>query len=146
MTANHVEHEIATFPGSSGARPGPAIAYSTVGTGRTPSAVPSSSNFPASHSDSEPGLIAQSYRTFSSSPLGRPTRVAPEAQAIFRRRRYKPRRPPLAEMRPGSPAPTMGPVSRKCRVELRRGAAAGPPTQTRLRTIAVLRVDGVDRK
>jgi len=64
MTANHVEHEIATFPGSSGARPGPAIAYSTVGTGRTPSAVPSSSNFPASHSDSEPGLIAQSYRTF----------------------------------------------------------------------------------
>jgi hypothetical protein len=29
--------------------------------------VPSSSNFPASHLDSEPGLIAQSYRPFSSS-------------------------------------------------------------------------------
>src|SRR5262249_20513069 len=29
--------------------PGPAIAYSRLGTGRTPSAVPSSSNFPASH-------------------------------------------------------------------------------------------------
>src|SRR5436305_1804059 len=32
----------------------PAIAYSRVGTGRTPSAVPSSSNFPASHLGSEP--------------------------------------------------------------------------------------------
>jgi hypothetical protein len=31
----------------------PAIAYSRVDTGRTPSAVPSSSNFPASHSGSE---------------------------------------------------------------------------------------------
>ena len=42
----------------------PAIAYSRVGTGRTPSAVPSSSNFPASHLGSELGLIAQSYRAF----------------------------------------------------------------------------------
>ena|ERR671936_1166606 len=49
---------------------GLAIAYSRVGTGRTPSAVPSSSNFPASHWASEPGLIAQSCRAFSS-PLGR---------------------------------------------------------------------------
>ena len=45
---------------------GPAIAYSRVGTDRTPSAVPSSSNFPASHLGSELGLIAQSYRAFSS--------------------------------------------------------------------------------
>src|SRR5262245_22059920 len=50
----------------------PTIAYSRVGTGRTPSAVPSSSNFPASHlRSSELGLIAQSYRAFSSPPLGR---------------------------------------------------------------------------
>ena len=33
----------------------PAIAYSRLGTGRTPSAVPSSSNFPASHLGSEFG-------------------------------------------------------------------------------------------
>src|SRR5262245_31995487 len=46
----------------------PTIAYSTVDTGRTPSAVPSSSNFPPSLG-SEPGLIAQSYRAFSSPPL-----------------------------------------------------------------------------
>jgi len=49
----------------------PAIAYSRLGTGRTPSAVPSSSNFPASHLGSELGPIAQSYRAFSSPPLGR---------------------------------------------------------------------------
>jgi hypothetical protein len=48
----------------------PAIAYSRVDTGWTPSAVPSSSNFPASHLGSTLGLIAQSYRTFSSPPLG----------------------------------------------------------------------------
>ena len=41
------------------ARLSPAIAYSRVGTG-IPSAVPSSSNFPASHSGLEHGLIAQS--------------------------------------------------------------------------------------
>jgi hypothetical protein len=44
-----------------------AIAYSRVGTGRTPSAVPSSSNLQASHLGSEPGLIAQSCRAFSPS-------------------------------------------------------------------------------
>src|SRR5205823_7720271 len=49
--------------------------YSRVSTGRTPSAVPSSSNFPASHLGSKPGLIAQSYRAFSSSPVGRHTRM-----------------------------------------------------------------------
>jgi hypothetical protein len=53
----------------------PAIAYSRVGTGRTPSAVPSSSNFPASHLGSKLGLIAQSYRVFSSPPFGQPTRL-----------------------------------------------------------------------
>ena len=31
-----------------------------------------------------------------------------EVQAIFRRRRHQPRRPPLPKIRPGSPAPTMG--------------------------------------
>src|SRR5262245_54188983 len=32
-----------------------------------------------------------------------------DAQAIFFRRRHQPRRPPQAKIRPGSPAPTMGP-------------------------------------
>jgi hypothetical protein len=74
----------------------PAIAYSRVGTGRTPSAMPSSSNFPASHLGSD-GLIAQSYRAFSSPPLGRPTRLP--GRALFCRRRHQPRRPPLAKRR-----------------------------------------------
>src|SRR5262245_15083032 len=39
----------------------------------------------------------------------RRVRIAPEAQAIFFRRRHQPRRPPLAKMRPGRPAPAMGP-------------------------------------
>jgi hypothetical protein len=34
---------------------------------------------------------------------------AENAQAIFCRRRHQPRRPPLAKIRPGSPAPTIGP-------------------------------------
>ena len=55
----------------------PPIAYSRVDTGRNPSAVPSNSNFPASHLGSQLGLIAQSYRAFSSPPLGRPTPIAP---------------------------------------------------------------------
>jgi hypothetical protein len=33
----------------------------------------------------------------------------PEAQAIFCRRRHQARRPPLAKIRPGTPAPTLGP-------------------------------------
>src|SRR5262245_62953585 len=53
----------------------PPIAYSRVDTGRNPSAVPSSSNFPASHLGSKLGLIAQSYRVFSSPPFGQPTRL-----------------------------------------------------------------------
>jgi hypothetical protein len=44
----------------------PAIAYSRVGTARTLSAVPSSSNSLDSHLGSEFGLIARSYRAFSS--------------------------------------------------------------------------------
>jgi hypothetical protein len=32
----------------------------------------------------------------------------PEAQAVFFRRRHQPRRPPLAKIRPGRPAPAMG--------------------------------------
>ena len=31
------------------------------------------------------------------------------AQAVFRRRRHQPRRPPPAKIKPGNPAPTMGP-------------------------------------
>jgi hypothetical protein len=33
----------------------------------------------------------------------------PDAQAIFCRRRHQPRRPPLANISPGGPAPTIGP-------------------------------------
>jgi hypothetical protein len=54
----------------------PAIAYSKVSTGRTPSAVPSSSNFPASHLGSEPGLIVQSYRAFHLRHVAGSTRAA----------------------------------------------------------------------
>src|SRR5262245_65007829 len=35
--------------------------------------------------------------------------TAPEVQAIFFRRRHQPRRPPPAKIRPGNPAPAMGP-------------------------------------
>jgi hypothetical protein len=35
--------------------------------------------------------------------------VPPDDQAIFCRRRHQPRRPPLAKIRPGRPAPAMGP-------------------------------------
>src|SRR5262249_18180521 len=36
-------------------------------------------------------------------------RVVPDAQAVFCRRRHQLRRPPLARIRPGRPAPRMGP-------------------------------------
>jgi hypothetical protein len=36
-------------------------------------------------------------------------RIVPEAQASFCRRRHHPRRPPPANIRPGNPAPAMGP-------------------------------------
>ena len=39
--------------------------------------MPSSSNFPPSHFGSEPGLIAQSYRAFSSPPLWPTYTIAP---------------------------------------------------------------------
>jgi hypothetical protein len=35
--------------------------------------------------------------------------VVPETQATFFRRRHQPRTPPLAKIRPGSPAPATGP-------------------------------------
>src|SRR5262249_17136191 len=44
--------------------------------------------------------------------LGRGSRFATHTtslQAIFRRRRHQPRRPPLAKIRPGRPAPATGP-------------------------------------
>src|SRR5207253_2475351 len=45
--------------------------------------------------------------------------IALDAQAAFCRRRHQPRSPPLAKMRPGRPAPAMGPGT---------GAAAVPIT------------------
>jgi hypothetical protein len=39
----------------------------------------------------------------------RRVRVAPEAQAIFCRCHHQPSRPPPAKIKPGSPAPAMGP-------------------------------------
>ena len=59
--------------------PRPPKACSRVDTGRNPSAGPSNSNFPASHLGSQLGLIAQSYRAFSSPPLGPPTRLPGQA-------------------------------------------------------------------
>ena len=35
--------------------------------------------------------------------------VPPDVQAIFWRRRHQPSKPPLAKVKPGSPAPAMGP-------------------------------------
>jgi len=35
--------------------------------------------------------------------------VAPRVQAIFFRRRHQPRKPAVAKIKPGSPAPTTGP-------------------------------------
>jgi hypothetical protein len=40
-----------------------------------------------------------------------------DVQAIFRRRRHQARSPPLAKIRPGSPAPTMRPEERDFSVE-----------------------------
>src|SRR6478672_10438097 len=62
----------------------PAIAYSRVRTSGTPSAVPSSSNVPASHLGSELALIAQSCRAFSSLPLAR--QIVPPGLFSGRRR------------------------------------------------------------
>ena len=40
---------------------------------------------------------------------GRPHVIGRDAQAIFRRRRHQPSRPPPAKIRPGKPAPATGP-------------------------------------
>jgi hypothetical protein len=48
-------------------------------------------------------------------------------QALFFRRRHQPRRPPLAKIRPGSPAPAMGPgVSATSSGGVRQGAHLTP--------------------
>jgi hypothetical protein len=54
-------------------------------------------------------------RLFGNRWLPQTTRAdcAPDIQAIFRRRRHQPRRPTLAKIRPGSPAPVMGPGTLK---------------------------------
>src|SRR5262249_49535510 len=53
-----------------------------------------------------PGLAVGSYWPCRKKTCGelRP----PDVQAIFCRRRHQPRRPPLAKIRPGRPAPAMG--------------------------------------
>jgi hypothetical protein len=42
----------------------------------------------------------------------RRVQIALAAQPIFCRRRHQPRRPPLAKIRPGKPAPAMGVLHR----------------------------------
>jgi hypothetical protein len=44
----------------------------------------------------------------SAQDSGSPLRTGKGVQAIFCRRRHQPRRPPLAKIRPGRPAPAMG--------------------------------------
>jgi hypothetical protein len=61
-------------------------------------------------SDSELGrvLINRNWRqSLAAANNGR--WLALDAQAIFFRRRHQPRMPPLAKIRPGSPAPAIGP-------------------------------------
>jgi hypothetical protein len=53
------------------------------------------------------GEVTHKSRLLSNHWLPR-VRIAPVAQAICRRR-HQPRRPTLAKIRPGSPAPAMGP-------------------------------------
>jgi hypothetical protein len=85
LSKRHGEGLRAQLPGR-GVRPvaasPPAIAYSRVNTGLTPSAVSSSSNFPASHLGSELGLIAQSFRAFFISAT-RPTRGLLEGELLL---------------------------------------------------------------
>jgi hypothetical protein len=68
---------------------------------------------------------------------GRRKRLLAEAQAIFCRRRHQPRRPPPANIRPGSPAPAIGPgtataVVATSRISLSPGAGASPVTFTEI--------------
>src|SRR5262249_38044521 len=56
----------------------------------------------------------------------RRVRIALDDQAFFRRRRHQPRRPPQAKIRPGSPAPAMGPGT----VEIAAQSVKGPTELT----------------
>src|ERR1700731_264075 len=51
----------------------------------------------------------------------------PKAQAIFLRRRHQARRPPLAKIRPGSPAPATGPGTGAFASDVRTIEFAGSP-------------------
>jgi hypothetical protein len=53
--------------------------------------------------------FARSWRGQSSGCRKRRVRIAPEAQATFFRRRHHARRPPHPKIRPGNPAPAIGP-------------------------------------
>jgi hypothetical protein len=54
-------------------------------------------------------------------------RIATNVQVLFFRRRHQPRRPPLAKIRPGSPAPAMGPGTTA--MELTSSVPHGEPGQ-----------------
>jgi hypothetical protein len=56
-------------------------------------------------------------------------RIATNVQAIFFRRRHQPRRPPLAKIRPGRPAPTIGPGTAAVTVAVK----VGFPTLVRIK-------------
>jgi hypothetical protein len=69
---------------------------------------------PSPASASLPGLLSYlavvGVGTWETNPRMLPACTQkPEAQAIFCRRRHQPRRPKLANIRPGRPAPAMGP-------------------------------------
>jgi hypothetical protein len=55
--------------------------------------------------------------TYTAYPMRCGGAARADAQAIFCRRRHQPIRPPLAKIRPGSPAPAMGPGT-ACNVAL----------------------------
>src|SRR5262245_1730093 len=54
--------------------------------------------------------------------------AAPDAQAVFFRRRHQARRPPLAKIRPGMPAPAMGPGTAEGDVPSSPAPTMGPGT------------------
>src|SRR5215471_3353753 len=61
--------------------------------------------------DNQHGSDGLTQKQRETTPLVRKRRIqiALDAQAIFRRRRHQPRRPPPAKIRPGRPAPATGP-------------------------------------
>src|SRR6266478_6500987 len=65
-------------------------------------------------------------------------------QAIRCRRRHQPRRPPLAKIKPGSPAPTMGPgttaASTVCRSTLLASSDAVTSRNLKLPALSILKV------